>query len=81
MSEALRDESIEDLREHLGQWWKDKVSTSAGGDLRDQNYQIVVIKDLIQDINELFNITLGILDRLNEAHPKSTKEGKIDGNT
>lgn len=67
-SGLLRDDSLEDLRTHLNQWWKARVANTAGGNLNDHNYLIGVVKDMVQDTGELFNITLGILDRLTEVN-------------
>ena len=74
MGDLVRDMSVEELREHLNVWWKDRVKQSVGGDLNDHQYLMFVISGLLQDTAELFNITLGILDRLSENHNKQSKE-------
>lgn len=72
MSDLIRDLNVDELREHLNQWWVDRKKQSMAGNLNDHQYLFGVVRDMVQDTGELFNITLGILDRLSEQSTPTT---------
>lgn len=73
MAKTLEDMSLEELRNHLEQWHKDRVGGTAGypWNLYDTNQLIAFAKEADQDITELIHICRGIL--LHLTAPKGSK--------